>query len=247
VPASSTQVTDIAQRRGLPEGGRPPGKLVLITSADRAHLELTWRAAGRRLRAFPNLVVAEPLVTRCLPGGGGTLVSRAEFRTLEEAGRLLLAWDDAGQRQGYSTRVLDWLENGRTVAAAVPSHRHVEIAARELRLEFDVITLEAGTERLRKPLARRPVDGDVSLDTPGRRIHAGGSLADTVRALTAALAAFIPLTTSNTASPVSAAVHPGQALARTKRAIDRARGRRSAARPSDAHVEATRPRAATST
>ena len=128
------------------------GRLILVTCADIGRLDLVLRAAVRRLADSHTIELAEPVVTRALPAGSGTLVSRSRFGAIDEIGHIVLAWQDGGRSFGYTTSVIDMLESGSSVVAAAPSGCGADLVARSLWPDVVVVHLEPGTEMLRTAL-----------------------------------------------------------------------------------------------
>ncbi len=129
------------------------GRLILVTCADIGRLDLVLRAAVRRMPATHALELAEPVVTRSLPAGSGTLVSRSRFGAIDETGDIVLAWQEGDRSFGYTTSVIDHLEDGFSVVAAAPSGCGADLVARSLWPDVVVVHIQPGTEKLRSALA----------------------------------------------------------------------------------------------
>ncbi len=223
-PEAVTETVKSAMRKANARAAGREGRLILVTCADIGRLDLVLRAAVRRMPASHAIQMAEPVVTRPLPAGSGTLISRSRFGAIDEIGDIVLAWQDGGRSFGYTSSVVEFLESGRSVVAAAPSGCGADLVARTLWSVVVVIHLEPGTEKLRlalgplasqsRPKAQNATDTIWSgpLDI---RIHDLGNLTHAVRALTTELERLCPKKTAaekrpRTAAPLHAEpVRPG--------------------------------------
>lgn len=231
------------------------GRLIVVTCADMGRVGLVLHAAVRRLARASCLVVAEPLVTRALPAGGGTLVTRNGFARLERDGAIVLGWNDNGRSSGYGAVLVERLARGETVICAVPAGLHLEAAARAVWHDVKFLSLEPGTQSLRAALSpraalkrtagstlRRHLDR-ILTDPTDQRIVDHGCLASAVRAMTSALEAIVPaasrlpLAASDAAHPVVPAAHAAA------RAIAARRLRRGSSRRRPPAERADKPQA----
>jgi ribose 1,5-bisphosphokinase PhnN len=194
----------------LPPGsGRPSrGRLILVTCPDPARLDLVLRAAARRLAgsissSLGSVVIAAPVVTRSLPAGTGIVVNRRTLAAFEAAGALCLSWRSGGRTLGYTAALLDQLASGAIVVAA--AGREAEEPARVLWTDVRVVRLDAGTETLRGPLARKLVSvrreagsgserhvANALADGCDWRVRDHGDLSSAVRELTVAIEMQLP-------------------------------------------------------
>lgn len=204
-----------AKARAAGRGGR----LILVTCADIGRLDLVLRAAVRRMPASQAIEMAEPVVTRPLPAGSGTVVSRSGFGAIDETGDIVLAWRVGGRSFGYTTRVVEMLERGGAVVACAPSGCGAEIAARKLWPDVVVVHIEPGTEKLRSALgamasvgrtAAPLAAGGVRGQARDVRIHDLGDLSAAVRALTMELDRLCPKAVMAEDRPHAATAKPSQ-------------------------------------
>lgn len=243
----------VAAKRAELAGGR----LIVVTCVDMGRVGLVVHAAVRRLARGQGLVVAEPVVTRALPAGGGTLVTRNGFACLERDGAIVLGWSDSGRSCGYGAVLIERLTRGESVICAVPAGLQLESAARLAWHDVKFLSLEPGTQSLRAALStgaalartagtrRRDIDRLLT-DTADQRIVDHGCLASAVRAMTSALEAILPapsclpLAVADAANPiVPAAQAAARAIAARKLRTGSSRRRPPADRADKPQVRAT--------
>lgn len=203
------------QAESEPTGCR--GRLVVVVCADAGRLDLVLSAARRHLSATAALSFVEPMGTRRLPAGSGVVVARGVLRDLERKGGFCLSWQSGAQRYGLSVSVLARLSEGETVV--VGSDVDIASEARAIWPDVSVIRLMAGTDRVRAGLSPRAcftriAGRDISERGMFRfgderlagRVHDGGDLTKTVRALAAMLTSLapVPLVAGATAAAVVA-------------------------------------------
>lgn len=161
--------------------------------------------------------MAEPVVTRSLPAGSGTVVSRSRFGAIDETGDVVLAWRDGGRWSGYTTGMIGLLARGGTVVAGAPSRCGADSVARSLWPDVVVVHIEPGTEKLRRALG--PVAGGVRTaprlapETPRGRapdilIQDLGDITAAVRALTIELERLCPKAAAVEKRPRTATARP---------------------------------------
>jgi hypothetical protein len=212
------------------------GRLILVTCADIGRLDLVLRAAVRRMAASQTIELAEPVVTRVLPAGSGTLVSRSRFGAIDETGDIVLAWQDGGRSFGYTSNVVHMLERGSKVIAAAPSGCGADLVARSLWPDVVVVHLEPGTEKLRTALgslaslhqtASPPTPDSIWASARDIRIRDLDNLTATVRALTTELERLCPKPVATETRPRPAAAEPSAPLRPGARSSLAAKNRRT--------------------
>lgn len=250
----SETVKSVMRKASARAAGRG-GRLILVTCADIGRLDLVLRAAVRRMPASHAIEMAEPVVTRPLPTGSGTVVSRSGFSAIDETGDIVLAWHDGGRSFGYTTRVIEMLERGGAVVAGAPSGCGADIAARSLWPDVVVVHIEPGTEKLRNALGAMAsvgrtapplVASDLRDQARDVRIHDLGDLSAAVRALTMELDRLCPKAVMADKQPRAAIATPSQprrpgarsGLAATPRRASLERPLNAAARAPAAQVRA---------
>lgn len=239
---SKTAITTRERVAAPPANG---GRLILVTCADLAHLELVLGAATRRLAGSADVVLAEPTVTRRLPAGGGMLVSASQFGAADVRGEFVLTWREGARSFGYPASMLALLSQGLSLVAGIPAGCGAEHAALALWPNLAVIHLEPGTEHLRRGIARAPASERSPLTFAGCAVGSGarlirvsgaGGLATAVVALSAAIDQAIPK------QPVRAPRVPRAAIPDAARALPGARARAATTlrhSPLDRQVPAT--------
>ncbi len=228
------------------------GRLILVTCADIGRLDLVLRAAVRRMPATHALELAEPVVTRSLPAGSGTLVSRSRFGAIDETGDIVLAWQEGDRSFGYTTSVIDHLEDGFSVVAAAPSGCGADLVARSLWPDV-VVHIQPGTEKLRSALGSAtnksrtsapPSPDNIWGGARDVRIHDLGNLQAVVRVLTAELERLCPNPVVHEQRPRPAAAKPTDTLRPgAKSSLATTRNRKSYKRSLDARAHAPSPHA----
>ena len=166
---------------------RGQGRLILVTCADMARLDVVLHAAIRRLASRPGITVAEPVVTRTLPAGSGMVVSKRSFAAYEAGGAFCLSWRSGGRVHGYLASLLDCIAGGGVVIAG--AGREAEAGSLGLPCPVRIVRLVAGTESLRAALAgsgREPADDRVV------RVIDRGEASAVVMALTSVIDAQLP-------------------------------------------------------
>lgn len=225
---------------GAPDVRRATGgRLIVVTCADMGRLDLVLRAVVRRLSKASRAVLAEPVATRALPAGSGSIVSRNAFGAMHAGGCMVFAWTEGTRSFGYDAALFAKLAAGEHVVVGVPASGGLAATARELWHDVCVIRLEPGTETLRTSLSPQaclsrvagPVIagtrlGQILAQSADIRLIDHGDLTLAVRALTEALEALVPL---------AAVLEPASATTR----IVQAGG--AGALPNRPHAASTRP------
>lgn len=166
-----------------------PGRLILLTSADLARLEFVASAVSRRFGPRQGLCFVTPIVSRQLPSGGGTVLSRSSIRSLEASGTLALSWRRDGRSCGYTVGMLARLDLGETIVAAAPIE--LEAQARELAADCTIIRVVSGTEAMRSALQRRG-NSPANEQRADLHLHDRSDVASIVMALSEAIRPLLP-------------------------------------------------------
>ena len=179
------------------------GRLILVSCADPSRLDLVLRSVERRLRPNPRISFIEPISTQRLPAGGGVVLSRNAFASLDRAGALPVVWSSAGHLHGHTVNLLARLATGNTVVTGTSFD--IEHQLRALWPDFRLIRIATGTDKLRAGLSPRAclsrVAGDLTgpaglrrmlTDSSACRVCDDSDLATVVRRLSNAIEGLLP-------------------------------------------------------